>query len=326
MAAFVVAGSILALLAPFEALRSWLLYDGLRDALGAGPASLASYLLRGDALRAMASTEHSIVLGYVIMVTLMLYLFIASRVPSRELRLLCAAVLVGGLLATFSRGPWVGAVAGVLIVIASGPHAGRRLVAAGAFAAAGLAAALVLPGGEKVLAYLPSIEGGIDDGSVAYRSQLFEVSMRVFWNAPLFGSLGYLGNPEMEVMRQGQGIIDMVNTYLAVALPYGAVGLILFCLPFAYALWNCRSVFARRAATSQDERALGRALLGALVGIMVTIGTVSSIGAVPPLYWISIGLAVGFGVLTTSPVSARLRTPAVQETVGAQTAGMGSRR
>jgi O-Antigen ligase len=314
VAGLTMAVSVMALLAPFESLRSWLLYDGLRNALDIGAPGLGTYLLRSDdgPLRSMASQEHAIVLGYVIMIAAVLYYYLGTLITSRVLRYVGVVVLLVGLFATFSRGPWMGAVFAIVAALIAGPNASRNLVAACVVAAVAAGAALVVPGGERVIAHLPFARDGVTDGSVAYRTQLFEVSMSVFWNAPVFGSLAYLGNAAMEEMRQGQGIIDMVNTYLAVALPFGAVGLLLFCLPFLYALWVCRGVLARKSSMSPEVRRLGAALVGVVVGIMVTIATVSSIGSVPAMYWLLIGLCAGFGTMVTSTVDSGARRAALR--------------
>jgi O-antigen ligase len=101
----------------------------------------------------------------------------------------------------------------------------------------------------------------------------------------------------MEQMRQGQGIIDIVNTYLQFALPYGLIGLSLFALCLLAVI---RAVLrGRRLIVRSDTEAerLGRILLGAMAGILVTIATVSSIGVIAPMYWLMSGICVAYGRL-----------------------------
>jgi predicted histidine transporter YuiF (NhaC family) len=72
------------------------------------------------------------------------------------------------------------------------------------------------------------------------------------------------------------------------------IGLLLFLIPFVSALRAARKL--QRAGTLNGDlnvERLGRALLGAVIGIMVTIATVSSIDTIPTIYWIVIGLCVG---------------------------------
>jgi O-antigen ligase len=102
-------------------------------------------------------------------------------------------------------------------------------------------------------------------------------------------------NPILEEMRQGQGIIDIVNSYLQYALEFGLVGLGLFLLLILVVLrgvWRTRS--AARKSNDIEVAILGRTLLAAMGGILVTIATVSSIFSIPALYWLIIGACVAY--------------------------------
>jgi O-antigen ligase len=310
IAGFVVGVVVLGVMSPIESAKGWLLYDGLRSALGVPPSELGVYILRGEegALRANGPVGNSIVLGYVMMIALVLYLHVKPMVRGPVYGWLGAAGLVAGLVAALSRGPWVGAAAGLLVALSLGPNGVQRFVYAAAAAAVAVIAALVMPGGEKLIGFLPFV-GSVDEGSVTYRQQLFDISMGVFWNSPIFGALDYMTNPVMEELRQGQGIIDMVNTYLAVALPYGAVGLLLFCAPFAWALWVCGSAMVANRGTSNEAHRLGRVLVGAMVAMLVTIATVSSISVVAPVYWLLTGLCIGYGRSQLAAATHAARSP-----------------
>lgn len=306
-AAFLLSTVILAGIAVFEFVWRWLLFSSLDEALGIRW-SFGSYLLRGEggALRTMASTGHSIVLGYVVLIGGAFLFFLEKTLAPRSMVVAAGVVLIGGLVATVARGPWVGAVAMLAIVIGIGPGAARRL---GMLFGVLLASAVVLavsPWGSVVVDHLPFV-GTVEEGSVTYRQQLFNVSMILVWQNPIFGSYDYIYNPIMEQMRQGEGIIDMVNTYLGVALASGFVGLALFVGPFVAGAFAVHRVRRSIAATDAEADALGRALLAALAGIAVTIATVSPINAVPTVYWTIAGLCVAFSrvfaVGRSSPVS-----------------------
>ena len=74
-----------------------------------------------------------------------------------------------------------------MVALGVGVGAARRvgwLVAGGAVA---LVALVLLPGGEKIIDHLPFV-GSVDGGNVTYRQRLFEVSMGVLWQNPVFGS------------------------------------------------------------------------------------------------------------------------------------------
>lgn len=318
-AALVLGLAVLAPIAVFEGMRHWLLYSSLTDALDLPPREINNYLIRGDTglLRAMATTGHSIILGYVMMIGTAMLLVVAPRLRPKSMGLLCTAALIGGLIATLSRGPWVGAAVALLVGMAMGDGAVRRWAWFGG-AAGALALVLVLsPLGEVIIEFLPFV-GSVDAHNVSYRQRLFEISMIVLWDNPVFGSFAYMFNPLMEQLRQGQGIIDMVNTYLAIALSFGLVGLSLFVAPFVYTWVSCWAAQRRASTHDPDAVALGRSLLAALAGVAVTIATVSNIGLVPRMYWLLLGVMVAYvNVLRGQPVS---RSEHVASHAGAEAA------
>ena len=292
-AAFMLAGALLSAIALFEFGKSWLLYSSLEQALGV-PWSMGNYLARGEggALRAMASTGHSIVLGYVIVVALACAIMLAPQITSRWLRWSLFALLFAGLVVSLSRGPWVGAAMMLLVALGIGPGAVIRLLKGGGVLAAVVGLLLVSPWGERVIDYLPFV-GTVDAGSVDYRTRLVEVSMSVLAGSPFFGAWDYMLNPAMEEMRQGEGIIDMVNTYLGVAMSTGVIGLSLFAGVFVAAAWATYKAWRAAKADAEWER-FGRCLLAALAGAAVTIATVSSINAVPTVYWLLAGVMLAY--------------------------------
>ena len=295
--ALVVATVIVALIAMFESLRHWLLYDSLRNILGT-PRALHAYLTRGEGgpLRANVSAGHPIVVGYVIMVGLGMFAFISRSIRMKWIVLTGVACLIGGFAATVSRGPWVGAAALVAIMVVLGPGLGRRLTVTTILSTFLFMFMLLSPMGQRIIDYIPFV-GTVESGNIDYRARLFDVSMEVFLQNPMVGDFFFLENPIMEQMRQGQGIIDMVNSYLQIALPYGAIGLFFYVcalvLPVV-AAWRARQLVLK---TDPEAEILGRALIATMAGIMVTIATVSSIGIIPTLYWIMEGLCLSYSQL-----------------------------
>jgi O-antigen ligase len=158
---------------------------------------------------------------------------------------------------------------------------------------------LLSPAGDTVLQLIPFV-GEVDSFNVSYRQRLIDVSLMVLWQNPWFGSFSYIQNPLMEQLRQGQGIIDMVNVYLSIALSFGVVGLVLFLSPFVWAAWNGAAAFRQLDRLDSDGSPLGRALLAAMAGVAVTIATNSNMGLVPRLYWLVLGLVVAYAYLPRS--------------------------
>jgi O-antigen ligase len=112
----------------------------------------------------------------------------------------------------------------------------------------------------------------------------------------------------MQEMIQGEGIIDMVNSYLSIAMSFGFVGLTMFSAVFLSAAWGLFRGM-RTAAPGSELHDLGRALLATMVGALVTIATVSSILIIPTVYWLIAGLCVGYANLATRRQSDEVLSP-----------------
>jgi O-antigen ligase len=302
MLAFALAAMLLALIGVFEYARHWLLYSSLMDAMGLNW-GMTNYASRGGSLRASASTGQSIVLGYVISVAIGFYLFLHAGVRSRLQQRLGALLLAAGLFATLSRGPWVGATAIITAFIATGRNALKHLMLLGLAGVLSIPLLSIIPGGNKLIDLLPYI-GTTETGNITYREELFAKAMIVIQRNPLFGSVDYLNTAEMQSMMQGEGIIDIVNSYLAVALESGLIGLLLFASFFTTIVLGIRN--ALRTFQDKDAEALrlGRALLATLLGVLVTIATVSSISVIPVVYWSLAGIGVAYIQMVSS-----LKTP-----------------
>lgn len=292
--AFAIAALLLSAAAVFEAVRHWLLYAPLQDALGARW-GMGNYLERGyqGALRAQGSTGHPIALGYVTAVAAAFFLYLRRSIPNRTVWNLGLLLLTAGLVASLSRGPWVGAAVMLCVFIAAGPAPATQFIKLVMLGTAVLAASLIFPIGANVLDYLPFV-GSIEEGSVSYRRRLLEISIDVILGNPFFGGFNYIYSPAMQELKQGEGIIDIVNTYLGVGLTSGLVGLSLFAGFFFVIVINIIKTMARLPDRNDDLYLLGRVLCSALIGILVTIFTVSSISVIPVVYWSVAGLGLAY--------------------------------
>jgi O-antigen ligase len=181
----------------------------------------------------------------------------------------------------------------LVVFIATGRNAMPRLMGLAAAAVLAFSLIAMLPGGERVINMLPFI-GSTEKGSIDYRANLLNTSMIVIERNPWFGSVNYLETPEMESLRQGQGIIDIVNTYIQVALQTGFVGLGLFVSFFVLILLGIYRAMRSIRDRNSEERLLGRALVATLLAILVIIFTVSSIAIIPVVYWSVAGLGAAY--------------------------------
>lgn len=288
---FLFAGFVISLVAMFEVAKHWLLYRAVQDALGIS--FTGGYLSRAEMLRASGPTGHPIALGYVMMVATGFYLYIRSSVENALWRRAGLALFAGGLIASLSRGPWLGTIVLLSVFAATGGKPLRNLIALGFFATMGIAALLIVPGGEKVLNLLPFI-GATEAGNIEYRSRLFSNALAVVQRNLWFGSVDYLQTPEMQEMIQGEGIIDIVNSYIGIALSAGGVGLALFVAFFASAVLGARRAMKSVMKRNSDEYLLGRSLLATAIAVLFTIATVSSIMHIPIIYWSLAGMLVAY--------------------------------
>jgi len=213
--------------------------------------------------------------------------------PPTRWRAASLGLLAAGLIAAMSRGPWIGAAVMVLAFVGTGPRALTRLAKLGVAGLCVVPLLLVSPGGQGLVDYLPFV-GTIDAQNVAYRERLFEVSLGVVLEHPFFGAWDFMQLPVMQQLRQGEGIIDVVNSYLGVTLESGLVGLSLFFGFFLVVLVELFAAMRRAGDRDGEPYALGRALFCALLGILVIIATTSSIVLIPVVYWSIAGLAQAY--------------------------------
>jgi hypothetical protein len=295
MTTFVIVVVVAGAIAAFEAWRGWLLYTELRYPLGLPQPSYIVYLQRGSLglMRAQSSLNHPIVVGYVMMLGIGMLTMLSKHVNSRLVYNLALASIGGGLIGALSRGPWLGAAVMLMMIVALDPSVGRRVSRTVTAALVVMVVLFATPLGSTVIDLLPWV-GTVEAENVDYRTRLFEVSMDVMALNLWQGDLGYLENPMMEEMRQGQGIIDVTNSYLEIALPYGLIGLILFVLPFVICIQRLRRALRTARSIDADSERLGRTLLAMIFGVLATIATVSGIGVIPELYWVLIGMSASF--------------------------------
>jgi hypothetical protein len=278
-----------AFIAVFETIKYWHLYLGVVDSWGG--LVLSPYIARSGFLRAFASTQGSITLGFILMVAIGCMLVVRHTMLSRRTERIALVMLAAGLVASLSRGPWVGTGVLLVVYVATGPNAATNLGKLAAIGIVTMAALLLTPVGQTLLDFLPFV-GTVDVGTVEYRKQLFESALIVIERNLWFGSVDFRLAPEMEELVQGQGIIDIVNHYLKIALDYGLVGLGCFSVFFAAILIGLRRVLRFSTFRNSEFNVCARAAMATLVAILVTLGTVSSVDFIPYVYWSFGGLCV----------------------------------
>lgn len=289
MASFCMAAAVFAPLALFESLKRWILYGGIAAMWGT-PIEF-DYLFRDNILRAQVTAGQAIRLGYLMAIAFGFWLYLRSRVQSTPRSTYVTTAVASwmwlGLLAAYSRGPWLVAAVIFFAFLAIGPGGSGRLFKG--LAITGLVSGLILvsPIGEHVINNLPFI-GKVGAANVAYRQHLAEAAWQLIKRNPFFGSpyvLLYL-----EHLRQGQGIIDIVNTYAAIGMYYGLVGLGLFLGPVLVGMWNVWQLVRSSAGSDPDLSLLGVIIIACMVGTLLMFG----VGGFNPIIQRVFYLLVGF--------------------------------
>jgi hypothetical protein len=220
MAMWVLSGAIVGAVGIFESARGWLLYVSIGERWGSENAF--AFLLREGTLRAQASAGHSLALGYWLSIAWGFYIHLYHRMPSRRSAVMTGALILGGLIATWSRGPWLTATVITIIYLALDPRGASSATKSLGILVALFAAAFISPYWNDIKRYIPFV-GSVDSENIEYRQRLFETAIEYIKINPLTGNplvLQYL-----ESLRQGQGIIDLMNGYLQIAMFYGIIAL-----------------------------------------------------------------------------------------------------
>lgn len=284
-----------ATIAVFETLSHHQLYIQFQWLYGDG--FFMSQLMRGDWLRAQGSSG-PLALGVLMIIAAGIWQLQRQAVPKQSTRhRVVLLLLLGALVCTYGRGPWLAMAMlflslGFLRVAGIRQYLSLSLLCAVALAVAwtsGLDSELT-----KLLAFGPASDRTADF-NVAYRQELLNTAIALIVQSPWWGVDNYLAY--MEHLRQGEGIIDLVNTYVIVALNTGLVGTGLFLMPWLIGLGRLSSV--------RDPASLGTAkILSALsVSVLAVITTVSPVNLVQPMMLMVLGLS--FGLTWRQPVEVR---------------------
>ena len=279
-----------ALIGIFETLKHWHLYHEIRLLLSD---IVVRYSSRSGFLRAAAVFESPIVLGYVLTIGFGALLFTKSYFENTKIFYLLAMLIIFAILATISRGTWLGFGMLVFVYTLIGKDGVKNLAIALMGFTISIPFISLTPYWGKFVELLPFF-GSANYETISYRQRLIEQAWIALQRNPFFGSATYLDTQEMESMRQGQGIIDVVNTYVGIVLSTGLVGLTLFILIFLALLLGIYRSMKNLPDDEKEMIHIGRVLFSTLISILFMISTVSSIDYVPTFYWAFAGLSSAY--------------------------------
>lgn len=264
--------AFLAGVAVFESLKRYPLYTELQDVYKA-QWSITRVLVRGNILRAQVTAETPITLGLWMIQGFAFSLLALS--PTRSARpWICWGALFLACFLSGSRGPLLCLGIAALFAAAGFRYSGQvygRLVAILVAATTIVYAFGLLDELQQTVSNLiVSFTKSHDTGSIDYRSRLYRVAVDLIKQSPLFGVPNYAFH--MQELVQGEGIIDIVNFYIYLALDIGVIGLVMFMSPFLLVQkWAAEHLVFGKA----EERAIIVGASAGLVGLMLTLTNIS---------------------------------------------------
>lgn len=277
-----------------EALLKWHLHTEIEQLAGFSDPIAAQYKYRGAFLRAHASYMNPLIFALFANFAFLcsvIYLRKIGVSSSRAYSNFYAWMALGlTALGTLSTGSRAGVGGSILIVIVSfvlmwAINRKRDPKKFLIFAALACIVSVFSFGKEYLRAEFP------------YRMRLLDVSSDVINSNLFFGSPYFLEDPRMQVLHLGEGIIDIVNTYLEFALQYGLPSMLLFIL----AIVCCLSRLYSCLRYVSDERlAFGVFAFTSLIVMAFNLATTSALGWNYPWVWLSIGMGAN--------IIARVRT------------------
>jgi O-antigen ligase len=296
LATYCLCCALLAAIAMFEAVRQWLLYGEIAGHLGA-PGPGATYLMRAGGLRAMASTGHAMALAHLLVLAYGLWLYLQTRLDSKSWRIGGAVLFWCGLFAAFTRGALIIGIAAYFLFSALQPRFLSRLFnATGAALVVGLLIYLS-PLGDKIVSEVPWL-GGTDNSDVTYRERLWDRSWQLVQESPLLGDQAAM--LKMQDLRQGEGIVDLVNTYAGILLSNGFVGLTLFLSFILTALFKAWAGNRRTMSSDRDLCLMGAALATCIIAMLVLFWNGSFGTGAARMFYVFAGFATAYSVLVRS--------------------------
>ena len=297
--------SLLAAEAVFEAVKHWELYNSTGHRL-IGERIFKFSGERAGLLRARSIFLSPVILGYVMVFLLALLLYLKPYFTKKSTFYCLALVASAALLVTFSRGAWVGAVILLIVyaLLANGVARTMWYLMAGSLVV--FLALNTTQFGRSILNLLPFFGGEAQTDTFDYREQLLKNGLIVVKRNPWFGDHNFLESPEMEALRQGQGIIDTVNTFLAIAMSRGIAGLFLFLMifiPSILAIYRCNKNLPENEVMFSQ---LGRMLISFMAATFFIISTLSNADFIPVIYYLIAALmAAWIGIYRDNEHTAR---------------------
>jgi O-antigen ligase len=278
---------VLAYAGIIEELMHWKFYNRLPKQLDLDSFGVARYRSRSGFIRISSTASNPISFGYFIVLSIggLLYVSYVNKIKKRIF--LATSLLLGFALSfTFSRGAWLSAIALITVYL----YVKKTKFIKTIMSVLGVSGIIFL-----LFSPVDNLKNIDEHGTFEYRKELIKHSYDVIKNNIMFGSNDFTNNDTMEEMRQGEGIIDVVNTYLQIILQSGVIGLSTFIFIFIFVLKRILNLIKKfRKKGEKEAELLGCIIFSMILATMVMIGTTSSIDIIPIYYWILLGIGSAY--------------------------------
>jgi hypothetical protein len=289
--------AVLSAIAVLETWRSWPIYRGIWQHYGIDLTSGASVKLRGGMMRSAGPYPEPLSFSFVLTLAFLALLLMRRSFVTNMQYWPLLALCVAGIIMPQGRTAWLGLLIAVLAIDIFKRDYRTFSIKAALLGVAGCVVLLVSSFNHNIAVLLGLTAEG--QGTVDYRQRLLTRGMEEFWKHPLFGDS--IGNvlKRMEDLIQGEGIVDLVNGYLHIALISGGVGLAIFVLVIlaVAALLVGRRKMATRANADIVMQSLTWAF-SSLVAIIVMLTAMSVVG--PPFQMLILVLAIAAAAISVS--------------------------
>jgi hypothetical protein len=273
-----VGATIMSFIGLFETFKSWLLYDAMQYALQVREkvevSNIASYKYRGGMLRAVAA-HGSVHLSFLMVMMVASVIYFYHDKKNDFIFYLLLLVAVGCSLVTFTRSGWTALIVYSLVYSFLTKNMIKTLLIGVALLFTLYVFSLLDNRVSRIVEMVPIIGGGIGKETVDYREKLFSTGIEVANENIIFGDFNYLNNSKMQILIQGEQIIDVVNTYLHILLEYGYLGLLIFLLMMISGI-SMLLLSLRNEKHLKHDSQLGISLIAMFVSLCMMLFATSS--------------------------------------------------
>ncbi|MFW2850446.1 O-antigen ligase family protein [Sphingomonas sp. TX0543] len=282
---FVLGAFCNAVVAIFESFRGWPLYQAFYDSLGVPMGMSATLSIRAGFLRAQGAVTNPATLGLILGLAMLAMVTLRPRFRPVAWAAIMVA-LAAGMIGSQSRGAWIAVLVGGALYLL---YERRTLLLVGLVSAS-------LVAGAVFVSFAPSDSrigrlvgrSGAANWTADYRKNLLARGLQEVATHPVTGQTRAQLEVSMNDMRQGEHIIDFVNTHLTVALISGLGGLALWLIAWFTPMvigWRLRG--RASAHDAQTPVALPFAMIGACFACLTFTSTIDRM---IPLVLLSMGL------------------------------------